>query len=111
MTLWPRFWLLLALAMLACFALGSCAALSSPQASVGCQAADVTTTAVALHSGAVEVNPVMSGILRAFGWPAFVAVKLGAGLLLAHEAKHAPTAVAGVNVATCAVAMRNLSVY
>lgn len=110
MTLWSRFWSLLALAALACSALGSCATVASPQASVGCQMADVTTTAVALRGGAVEANPLMGGILRAFGWPAFIAVKLGVGLLLAHEAKQAPVAVGAANVATCAVAAHNLMV-
>ncbi len=72
--------------------------------------ADVATTAVALHSGAVEANPIMGGILRSLGWPAFIAAKLGVGLLLANESKNAPTAVGAANVATCAVAAHNLMV-
>ena len=96
--------------LIAALLLSGCATLQTPQASVGCQVADVATTAIALHAGAVEMNPVAHALIGSVGWPGFLAVKIGVGLWLAHEAKKAPTVVAVANMATCAVAVHNLLV-
>ena len=88
--------------------LSGCTTLASPQASIGCQAADVATTAIALHAGALEANPIVNGLLSSVGWPGFIAIKaLMAWALIANE-KKAPAVVATVNTATCAVAVHNL---
>lgn len=84
--------------------------MQTPAASVGCQAADVATTAIALHGGAVEANPIMGGILKSLGWPGFIAAKAFFAWVLVKETPQAPNAVATVNTATCAVAVHNLMV-
>lgn len=44
-----------------------------------CGLADIVTTAVALHLGAVEQNPLMYAVLsHAWGWPLVILLKLAA---------------------------------
>lgn len=47
------------------FLLQGCSALATKEAAIGCQVADIATTARALHFGAAELNPVPIPILYA----------------------------------------------
>lgn len=90
-------------------ATSGCATIGSKEATVICQGADTVTTIVALQNGAVEVNPLMAGVIHVLGIPGLILVKLGLILLLNRD--DVPTELrAGVNVVTCGVAAHNLGV-
>ena len=60
-SLYARFWLLLAIAMLLIW-LSGCAIVSDRRTVAGCQVADGVTTYVALKKGAVELNGLFAGL-------------------------------------------------
>lgn len=60
LSLWARFWILLAIAMLL-IALSGCAVISDRRTVAGCQVADGVTTYVAMKKGAVELNGLFHG--------------------------------------------------
>ena len=93
--------------LILCSALSGCAVLSSKEATIGCQVADVATTALAIHGGAVEANPIMASILSAGGWPAFIVVKILVTWFLLEVREEAPDGVAIANGVTCAAAVNN----
>jgi hypothetical protein len=89
-----------------------CSILASKEATVACQAADTVTTVVALNSASAhEANPLMSVVIKNLGLPGFVLVKLLItwALIAYHDEIH-PTALAGINVATCGIAGNNAAI-
>jgi hypothetical protein len=89
--------------------LSGCTVLGSKEATIGCQSADTITTIIALHSGAVEANPLMAGVISALGIPGLILVKLGLILLLNRDDVPQEARVAA-NVITCGVAVHNLGI-
>lgn len=85
-----------------------CSVLASKEATVGCQVADLSTTALALKGGAVEANPIMAKLISAVGIPGFIAFKLGVAAWLVHRHETLPPAArAGINGLTCGAAINN----
>jgi len=62
-------------------------------AAVG-QAADVGSTALAISGGAIEANPVMSGVLDTGGFPLMIAIKLG--MVEMYKNRDYPTCMEGL---------------
>lgn len=86
-----------------------CATLASDEATVGCQVADVATTAIALSMpGLIEANPIMAGIIGAVGIPGLLAIKLLFAWWLISNNDVDQDTKAVVNTATCGVAVHNL---
>ena len=85
--------------------LSGCTTLSSPEAVVGCQAADAVSTAVALDAGLVEANPLMAAVIDSLGIPGLFIAKGLIALALLHV--HNDTVVGVATGATCAVAVHN----
>lgn len=104
--------LLVSLALIVGILTNGCAVVTSPHTFAACKAADVATTAYALHHGAAEANPLVAGILHATGYGGLIVVS---GLMvwgvykLSKRAEMKP-AVGAANVITCGAAVNNLMV-
>ena len=87
--------------------LSGCAQLASDGAIIGCQAADVGTTAYALRHGAVEANP----LLQNMNIGTMLAVKaLLAWGIVTFVPKQDVVARSTLNVLACGTAIHNINV-
>ena len=97
-----------AFALVLAVSLGGCAALSTNEAVVVCQAADTITTLQAVDAGAREMNPVARFLLEEFGPGASIAAKIGVTLLVLHYYPVLSSdVVIFINGLTCGVAAHN----
>lgn len=93
--------------------LSGCATLQdvavSPNTTAVCSAADVATTAFALHHGAVESNPVIKLLLKPFGIFGYAAFS---GFIVYEIYEHykeiPPAEMGAVNGIRCGAAISNL---
>lgn len=90
---------------------------SKPEGALICHAADAATTAVAIHNGATELNPLMAGLIDSVGIAGFVAFKLVVGYWVYRSLKDEQkrgkdiTFISGLhNMVICGVAVHNMRV-
>lgn len=75
-----------------------------------CRAADIATTAAIIHTGGVELNPIMASVI-AHGWLAFVGVEVGIGLGVWYAWDYlSPSERVVANVLSCIPPVHNLAV-
>lgn len=96
----------------ACMALSSCATLTNTlgtkEAVALCSTADVVSTGVALHHGAIETNPITKLILKPFG--IFGYVGLSAWIvwyIYQHEQEMSKTELTVISTVRCGAAINN----
>lgn len=87
--------------------LAGCATVSRPETFVACRAADVVTTAAAVHGGAEELNPLVARLIS-HGWAPFVLVEAAVAWYVYRAEQRMPTnARTALNVLSCAPAVSN----